>query len=107
MTQLLLHIVLGGFIAGIDQTLPFVAYTKERSAHLLKFLDAELQEHLYFVGSEFTAADIMMTYGFGTAGLFLKLDLSPYAHITAYLARIGQRPAYQKAMAIANPAPRP
>jgi glutathione S-transferase len=104
MTQLLLHIILGGFIAGIDQTLPFVAYTKERSAHLLNFLDAELSQYSYFVGSEFTAADIMMTYCFGTAGAFLRLDLTPYRNVTDYLARIGRRPAYKKAMAIANPA---
>jgi glutathione S-transferase len=103
MAQLLLQIVLGGFIAGIDQTLPFVAYTKKSTLHLLTFLDAELKQHAYFVGPDFTAADIMMTYCFATAGGFLKLDMTAYSNIADYLARIGQRPAYQKAMAIANP----
>jgi glutathione S-transferase len=103
MTQLVLHIVLGGFIAGIDQTLPFVSYTKQSSGQLLTFLDTELKQHPYFVGPEFTAADIMMTYCFGTADGFLKLDRSPYPNIAGYLARIGQRPAYKKAMGIANP----
>jgi glutathione S-transferase len=103
MTQLLVHIVMGGFIAGVDQSLPFVVYTKERSTQLLKILDDELSERPYFAGSEFTAADIMMTYCFGTASGFLQLDMSPYLNIRAYLARIEQRPAYRKGMSIANP----
>lgn len=103
MTQLLVHILMCGFIPGVDQAAPFVAYTKERTAHLLNFIDGELNPGPYFVADEFSAADIMMTYCFGTVRGFLQIDISPYTHITRYLARIEQRPAYRKAMAIANP----
>jgi glutathione S-transferase len=34
---------------------------------------------------------------------FLKYDLSPYANIIAYLARVEARPAYRKAMELAGP----
>jgi hypothetical protein len=35
---------------------------------------------------------------------FLKTDMSRYPNTKAFLDRIGERPAYRKAMAIANPA---
>ena len=104
MTQFALHLFLGGsFVPGIDQTSPWVARTKERTTGMLKFLDGELVEHPYFAGKEFTAADLMMMFPFFMAKSFLQIDLSPYANITSYMERIAKRPAYQKAMAIANP----
>jgi hypothetical protein len=44
----------------------------------------------------------MMTFPFFVAKNFLQLDFSPYPNIISYLDRIAKRPAYQKAMAIAN-----
>jgi glutathione S-transferase len=103
MTQFLLQLFLGGFIPGVDQTSPWVTRTKERTGGMLQFLDSELSARPYFVGQEFTAADLMMMFPFFIAQNFLQLDLSPYTNITRYLDRIVKRPAYQKAMAIANP----
>jgi glutathione S-transferase len=105
MTQLLVHIFMCGFIPGIDQSLPFVAYTKERTAQLLQYLDGELEGRAYFLGADFTAADIMMTYCFSTSRGFLGIDLAPFRNIDGYLDRIAQRPAYQKAMLVANGTP--
>ena len=34
---------------------------------------------------------------------FMPVDLAPYAGIRAYLARIGARPAYRRAMAKGDP----
>ena len=45
----------------------------------------------------------MMVYPFGMVTGFLQTDMSQYPNTKAYLKRIGQRPAYRKAMAIANP----
>jgi glutathione S-transferase len=103
MTQFLLQLFLGGFIPGVDQGSPWVARTRERTTGMLKFLDSELSTRPYFAGTEFTAADLMMMFPFFIAKNFLQLDLSPYANVTSYLQRIEKRPAYQKAMAIANP----
>lgn len=104
MTQILVHIFMCGFVPGIDQSLPFVALTKERTAHLLEFIDSELKDRPYFAGSEFTAADIMMMYCFGAVRGFLRVDISQYPNLAAYITRIEQRPGYRRGMAIANPA---
>jgi glutathione S-transferase len=45
----------------------------------------------------------MMVCPFTTMRRYLDYDLSPYAHIGAYLARIEARPAYRKAMRLAGP----
>lgn len=105
MAQVLTHILMCGFVPGIDQSLPFVAYTKEKTAQLLQYLDGELDGRAYFLGADFTAADIMMTYCFTTSRSFLRIDLAPFRNISSYLGRIAQRPAYQKSVAIATGAP--
>jgi len=103
MPQLLVHLFLGGFIPGVDQSSPMVTMMKERTASMLRYIDDELRARPYFAGESFTAADIMMVYPFGLVTGFLKADMSQYPNIQAYLDRIGKRPAYQKAMGIANP----
>jgi len=74
-----------------------------RMKQMLSFVDAELADGPYFVGAEFTAADVMMTFTFTTMRHFLDYDLEPYANIAAYLKRIEARPAFQRAMARAGP----
>jgi glutathione S-transferase len=76
---------------------------QERTTGLLRYLDSELSIHPYFAGQAFTAADLMMMFPFFIAKNFLQIDLSPYENIGSYLERIEKRPAYQRAMAIANP----
>jgi glutathione S-transferase len=103
MTQLLLNLFLGGMIPGVDQSSPMVAMMKDRTTSMLRYIDDELRERSWFAGESFTAADIMMTYPYGIVTSFLKPDMAQYPNTKAYLDRIGQRPAYIKAMAIANP----
>ena len=74
-----------------------------RVKQMLAFVDAELADGPWFVGAEFTAADVMMTFTFTTVRHFLDYDLTPYSNIVAYLQRIEARPAYRKAMALAGP----
>lgn len=74
-----------------------------RMKQMLAFVDAELAVGPWFIGAEFTAADVMMTFTFTTMRHFLDYDLAPYPNIVAYLKRIESRPAYQKAMALAGP----
>ena len=45
----------------------------------------------------------MMLFPFTTLQRFRTLDLSPYPNILAYIARMEARPAYQLAMALADP----
>ena len=57
----------------------------------------------YFAGNELTAADIIMLFPLTTMRLFAPRDLSPYPNIRSYLQRIGERPAFQRAMKKADP----
>ncbi len=102
MSQFMVSLFTSGFVPGVDPNSPLVALTKGRTAHVLAFIEEELGKTTWFAGDAFTAADIMMTYCFGVVRGFLRIDLSQYPNIEAYLARIGERPAYQRAMALAN-----
>ena len=55
------------------------------------------------LGHELTAADIMAVFSLTTMRSFFPLDLSPYPNTLAYLQRIGQREAYQRAMKKGDP----
>jgi glutathione S-transferase len=80
------------------QQSPVTARIRERMKQMLVYVDAELGNGPWFAGSEFTAADVMMTFPFTTMRRFLDYDLAPYANIVAFVARIEARPAYQRAM---------
>jgi glutathione S-transferase len=66
-------------------------------------VEARLGEAPWFAGPEFTAADIMMLFPLTTMRVFVPRDLSPYPNIRAYLARVGERPAFQRACAKGDP----
>lgn len=76
---------------------------KNRLAMVFDLVEARLTEAEYFAGSEFTAADIIMTFSLTTMRYFLPVDITPYPHILAYLQRISQRPAFQTAMQKGDP----
>ena len=57
----------------------------------------------YLAGAKLTAADIMNVFSLSTMRYFFPVDLAPYPNVRAYLARIGARPAYQRAMAKGDP----
>ena len=75
----------------------------ERSARAMAMVETRLGEASYFGGETLTAADIMMVFSLTTMRMFRPLDLTPFPNIQAYLRRIGGRPAYQRAMAKAEP----
>ena len=70
-------------------------------------VERRLGEAPYFAGDEFTAADIIMGFNLTTMRAFVGRDLADYPNIRAYLARIGERPAYKRAMAKGDPAMAP
>ena len=65
--------------------------------------EKRLGEATWFAGDQFTAADIMMLFPLTTMRVFAPRDLGPYPNIRAYLARIGERPAYQRAAKKGDP----
>ena len=48
-----------------------------------------------------------MLFPLTTMRVFVPRDLSPYPNIRAYLQRIGERPAYQRAMKKGDPDMKP
>ena len=54
-------------------------------------------------GDELSTADIMMVYCLTTSRAFRGITIEAFPNLQAYLARIGARPAYQRAMAKAEP----
>lgn len=82
---------------------PAVQSLRARSDKGFALVEARLGVAEYFAGSRFTAADIIMLFPLTTMRAFMPRDLSPYPNILAYLKRIGERPAYQRAMAKGDP----
>jgi glutathione S-transferase len=67
------------------------------------FWESELAKTGWFADADFTAADIQMSYPVEAAAARGRLD-ARYPHVTDWLARIRERPAYQRAVAAGGPA---
>jgi glutathione S-transferase len=88
---------------GLTEANPLIAILKDRSERAFRLIEQRLGDVPYFAGDEFTAADIMMLFPLSTMRTFTRRDLSPLPHIRAYLGRIGERTAYQRAMTKGDP----
>ena len=76
---------------------------QERVGRAYEAVERRLGDASFFAGNVFTAADIMMLFPLTTMRRFRQQDLSGNPNISAYLKRIGERPAYQRAMHLAEP----
>lgn len=94
----MMDLVLGLAAPGAD--VPFV---RERSERGWAMVEARLGEAPYFGGSQLTTADIMMGYALTTGRRFRDKRIDDMPNLRAYLQHIGERPAYQRAMAKAEP----
>jgi len=70
---------------------------KTNSAKRLAYLNGQLANGQYLMGSTFTVAD---AYAFTIVNWanFLRIDLKAYPHLTAYMGRVGGRPKVQEAL---------
>ncbi len=82
---------------------PVLGAIKARVDRAFDLVDARTREAEYLAGSEFTSADIMMGFSLTTMRYFLPYDLRRCPNIVGYLARIGRRPAYRRAMEKGDP----
>jgi len=82
---------------------PILLATKARVDRAFELVEARMGEAEYLAGRAFTTADIMMGFSLTTMRYFQPYDLARYPNITGYLARIGARAAYRRAMEKGDP----
>lgn len=92
------------FSGGDAAKVPFVAERAQRSEELL---ERRLGEAPFLACERLSLADIMMVYSLTTSRAFGAAPLTGLDNTQAYLRRIADRPAYQQAMAKAEPGTRP
>jgi len=80
---------------------------KRREDRYYRYLDQHLGVSPYLAGPELTCADVMVMFDLTALPLFGGRSIDDLPNVQAYVKRIGERPAYQKAMAIAGPAATP
>jgi glutathione S-transferase len=86
---------------------PRIRLSRERCERTWKMVEERLGEVPYFVGAEFTAADIIMVFVLTTMRAFVPRDISGNPNVLAYLQRVGARPAYRQAMQKGDPTMKP
>jgi glutathione S-transferase len=82
---------------------PVLLAARTRLDNAFKLVEERTAKAEYLAGNEFTAADIMMVFSLTTMRYFLPYDLGGLPSIRKYLARIGSREAYRRAMAKGDP----
>jgi glutathione S-transferase len=82
---------------------PVLQATRARVDRSFDLVNARLGEAEYLAGREFTAADIMIGFSLTTMRYFLPYDIGRCPNILRYLALIGRRPAYRRAMEKGDP----
>ncbi|MEE4349889.1 MAG: glutathione S-transferase [Pacificimonas sp.] len=87
---------------------PAHAFVQDRADKGWQMMETRLGEADYFGGRRLTTADIMMVYCLTTSRAFRGAELgADFPNIKAYLTRIGERPAYRRAMNKAEPGMEP
>jgi glutathione S-transferase len=77
----------------------FIAPNLQRQ---LDYIETELKRRPWFAGDDFSAADVQMSFPLEAAAARGGLD-ARYPLMTAWLAKIHARPAYQRALTVGGP----
>lgn len=101
MTQLSVNWI-AAMAAEPSSNSPLLSSLRERLERHIQMVEERLSQVTYFAGDEFTAADIMMHFPFGTMKAFYNVGQGDSPSIKAWLARISERPGYQSAMKAAG-----
>ncbi|MEN8719731.1 MAG: glutathione S-transferase [Oceanococcaceae bacterium] len=78
------------------------SYLEPNLSANLAYLDAHLGENAWFTGDQFTAADIMMSFGLEAAAS-RGAKFQRYSHLAKMLKTMQARPAYQRALERGGP----
>jgi glutathione S-transferase len=82
---------------------PAAGFLNDRRDRAWAMIERRLGEAPFFGGSNLTSADIMMVFPLTTMRSFTSETIADRPNTRAYLQRIGARPAWQRAMAKAEP----
>lgn len=82
---------------------PVLLAMRVRLDRAFDLVEARLSAAEYLAGKAFTTADIMIGFSLTTMRYFQPYDLTRCPNIVKYLARIGARPAYRRAMEKGDP----
>jgi glutathione S-transferase len=82
---------------------PMAQFMQQRAERGWLLMEDRLGKMPYLAGADFTAADIINLFALTTMRAFVPRDLANYPNLRAYLKRIGERPAYRRAMEKAEP----
>ena len=69
----------------------------------MAYIDQHLASHTWFAGDQLSLADFQMSFAVEAAASRHDDPISQYPHLDAYLKRLHNRPAYQKALAKGGP----
>src|SRR5204863_1957343 len=69
----------------------------------LDYVEGELGTSAWLAGDEMTAADIQLSYPLEAAVLRTPIDAGSHPRVFAFVQRIHERPAYQRALARGGP----
>lgn len=97
---------MGGMFAALSGAAvehPMLKLINQRKLTAYALVESHLGRFPYFAGNALSAADIMMVFPLTTMRMFVPYDLAPYPNIQRYLQRIGERPAYRRAMEKGDP----
>ena len=79
----------------------FIEAHREREMRkLLTALEKILASQPYLLGKEFSVVDVAVGSILAYIPILLKLDLSAYPEVMNYMQRLGERPAFKKAMSM-------
>jgi glutathione S-transferase len=82
---------------------PVLQATRARVDRSFDLVNTRLGGAKYLAGGEFSSADLMMGFSLTTMRYFMPYDISRCQNIVRYLADIGRRPAYRRAMEKGDP----
>ncbi|KAG7126748.1 Glutathione S-transferase 3 like protein [Verticillium longisporum] len=94
---------LGAYAGGLRKGDPGGAFAFGRSRKALSSMNDRLGRSKWLAGENFTVADLMCVFQVSTFRYFYPIDLGEYEHIVGFLKRVGEREAYQRAMAKSDP----
>lgn len=95
--------MMAGMIGVSGGDLKRVPFVQDRVARSRALMERRLSDAPFFSGRHLGLADIMMVYSLTTSRAFGGEAMDDLLQTKAYLRRIGERPAYRRAMAKAEP----